>query len=69
MELEQFTKERTEPKQGRNRTVNIDEGMHLFMKRTANYYNIPMSDLMHNILNAWKEKYEQKIKEQMINNM
>ncbi|MEP3389128.1 MAG: hypothetical protein ABJO02_13120 [Reichenbachiella sp.] len=62
MKLEQFIRERIEPKNGKYKTVNVDEDLHLFLKRTANHYNIAMSDLIFNILINWMNSYQSEIK-------
>ena len=67
MKIEQFIRESTELKSGKNRTININADLHLFLKRTANHYNIAISDLVHNILISWKKEYQKKIKEDMRN--
>lgn len=66
MKLEEFTRERTQPKQGKYRTMNVDEELHLFFKRTANHYNIAIADLMYNILVNWKKEYQKEIHDDMI---
>ncbi|MDW3212168.1 MAG: hypothetical protein R8N23_20025 [Reichenbachiella sp.] len=65
MKLEQFIRERIEPKNGKYKTVNVDEDLHLFLKRTANHYNIAMSDLIFNILINWMKSYQSEIKNDM----
>lgn len=67
MELEQFVKARTEPKNGKYRTVNLDDELHLFLKRTANHYNIALADLTYNILAHWKRQYQSDIKRDIMN--
>lgn len=67
MELEQFVKARTEPKNSKYRTVNLDEDLHLFLKRTANHYNIALADLTYNILAHWKRQYQSDINRDIVN--
>ena len=61
MKLEEFIREKPDFKSGKNRTININADLHLFFKRTANQYNISISDVVHNILISWKNKYQNQI--------
>ena len=65
MKLDKYIIEPSDRKKKKFKTLNIDEDLHLFFKRTAGYYNIPLSDLMFNILSAWKEEYQSEIEKDM----
>ncbi|MEQ8554905.1 MAG: hypothetical protein RIC06_25695 [Cyclobacteriaceae bacterium] len=65
MKLDKYIIEPSDRKRKKFKTLNIDEDLHLFFKRTASYYNIPLSDLMYNVLSSWKEKYQDKIENDM----
>lgn len=66
MKLEQFVRERPESGNKRYKTLNIDEDLHLFFKQTANHYNIPLSDLIYNVLNYWKDEYEGDVRNDIL---
>lgn len=68
MKLNHFISLRSKTGKIKYRTLNIDENLHLFLKRTANHYNMPLSDLVNNILSVWKEEHEEEIKIKMTNN-
>ncbi|MEQ8881393.1 MAG: hypothetical protein RLQ12_17245 [Cyclobacteriaceae bacterium] len=65
MKLDKYIAEPTNRKKKKYKTFNIDADLHLFFKRTAGYYNIPLSDLMYNILSSWKEQYQEQIENDM----
>lgn len=69
MKLDQFARERSQGKNRKYRTLNIDEDLHLFFKQTANHYNLPLSDLLFNILSDWKNVYKEEIKEDVLKNL
>lgn len=66
MELEQFVRDRSSSRNGKYRTLNIDDDLHLFFKQTANHYNLALSDLIYNVLNHWKIEYEEEIKNDIL---
>lgn len=66
MKLEEFIRSRSEPRNIKYKTVNLDEDLHLFFKRTANHYNIALVDLMYSILTNWKNNYEKEIQDDVI---
>lgn len=66
MKMRQFVTERSGLKNGKYRTLNIDEDLHLFLKQTANHYNISLSNLVFNILNHWKDEYQEEIKKDVL---
>uniref|UniRef100_UPI00404B75DF hypothetical protein n=1 Tax=Fulvivirga sp. TaxID=1931237 RepID=UPI00404B75DF len=67
MRLEDYIKKRTGIKSRKYRTINLDEDLHLFLKRTANHYDIAIADLMYNILESWKKQYQNDIRNDMSN--
>lgn len=66
MKIEQFLTERSGLRNGKYRTLNIDEDLHLFFKQTANHYNISLSNLVFNILTHWKDEYQDDIKNDVL---
>ncbi len=68
MTFKEYLSEKGSTKNGRYRTVNVDEDLHFFFKRTANHYDLALSNLIYNILDKWKQEYEEEIKRDMINN-
>lgn len=66
MKLEEYIREKPDFKNRQNRTININSDLHLFFKRTANHYNIAISDVVHNILINWKNQYQHQIKEEIL---
>ena len=62
MRFKEFLSERAKPKSGKYRTINVDGELHHFFKRTANHYNVALSDLITNVLDDWKSKFEEDIK-------
>lgn len=69
MKLEQFTNHRSPKNNKKYRTVNVDHDLHHFFKKTSNYYNLSLSDLMNNILENWKEEFQDEIKNDMLKNL
>ncbi|MBU2914150.1 hypothetical protein [Reichenbachiella agariperforans] len=69
MKLEDFTRERSDHGRRKYKTVNIDDDLHLFLKKTATYYNLPLADLMYHILVNWKDRYEGEIKDNMLKDL
>lgn len=69
MKLKQYISHRTQETKRKYRTVNVDQDLHHFFKRTSNYYNIPLSELIHNILSHWKDEFQDEIKSDMIRNL
>lgn len=61
MKLQEYITTRTDNISRKYKTVNLDEDLHLFLKRTASHYNISMADLMFNILSNWKTQFEDQI--------
>ena len=61
MDLNRFISKRSNLKSTKYKTVYLDRELHLFLKRTANHYNIPIADLLHNIVDDWKSKYQDDI--------
>ncbi|MEQ9229300.1 MAG: hypothetical protein RIF46_01360 [Cyclobacteriaceae bacterium] len=67
MNFKQFIVEPSDKKNGnRHRTVNLDVDLHQFYKRTASHYDIPMANLLHNVLVQWRNQYEEEIKQDML---
>lgn len=66
MKLHSFILERNDHKPRKYKTVNLDQELHLFLKRTANHYDIAMSDLMYNIIVHWKKEFQDEIENDMI---
>lgn len=66
MSLEKFLIENPDKKKGRNRTINITENLHGYYKKVAAHYNVNMSTIITNVLDAWKEENDAVIKEEMI---
>lgn len=62
MRFKKFLSERSSPKNGKYRTINVDGDLHHFFKQTANHYNIALSDLIYNVLENWKQDYQDDIK-------
>ena len=69
MKLEHYIRDGRGLKSRKYKTVNVDQDLHMFFKKTANHYNIPLSDLMFNILSAWKNKYQQSVKEDILKHL
>ncbi|NQZ76696.1 hypothetical protein [Ekhidna sp.] len=69
MKLEQFLSVKSEKKNRKYRTVNVDHELHHFLKKTSSYYNIPMSDLVNNILANWKDEFQEEIKNDMLKHL
>lgn len=67
MEFKQFIFERSQGRNGKkHRTVNLEEDLHQFFKKTANHYNISLASLIHNVLAHWKSDYQEEIKEDIL---
>ncbi len=62
MRFKEFLSERTKPKNGKYRTINVDGELHHFFKQTANHYNVALSDLISNVLDDWKSRFDGDIK-------
>lgn len=69
MKLEQFTSSRPAKGNRKYKTANVDPDLHHFFKKTSNYYNLSLSDLMHNILEHWKEEFQDEIRNDMLRNL
>ncbi|WP_462249685.1 hypothetical protein [Ekhidna sp.] len=69
MELKDYLNERTDKENSKYRTVNVDERLHYFFKKTANNYNIAMSDLIYNVLHQWRSEFQEQIKKDVIKNL
>lgn len=67
MKLNSFISGKSDRKPRKYKTINLDNELHLFLKRTANHYDIPMSDLMYNIINQWKKKFQGEIENDILN--
>ncbi|WP_420578315.1 plasmid partition protein ParG [Ekhidna sp.] len=69
MRFKEFLSERSSPKSGKYRTINVDSEIHYFFKQTANHYNVALADLIYNVLDNWKSEFQNQIKEDMIKNL
>ncbi len=61
MKLRDFLCVRPTGQKRKYRTVNVDHDLHYFLKGTSYKYDIPLSDLINNILSDWKEKFQDQI--------
>lgn len=69
MSLDQFLSTRLVDEKRKYRTINVDQELHYFLKKTSNHYKIPLSDLTHNILSKWKTEFQKQIREEMIKDL
>jgi|GEM_PF-5695004 hypothetical protein len=69
MKLKDFLQGRGKDQIRKYRTINLDEDLHLFLKRTANHYNMSLADLTHNILSNWKNQYQEDIQKDIANDL
>ena len=67
MKFKQFIFERSERRNSKkHRTVNLEEDLHQFFKKTANHYSISLASLIHNVLTHWKTEFQEEIKDDIL---
>ncbi len=66
MNIEKYFKEPEELKRERNRTLNISDSIHLFLKKVSHHYDTSITVIVSNILLDWKNKYEDDINNDII---
>lgn len=69
MRLKAYLNTRSSLIKRKYRTINVDQELHFFLKKTSINYNIPLSDLIHNILTNWKNEYHDQIMEDIKNRL
>ena len=62
MPLEDYLQKREASESTKYKTANLDHELHSYLKRTAAFYNISLSELLNNIIDGWKEQYNEQIK-------
>ncbi len=67
MPLEDYLKKKDANETTKYRTANLDHELHSYLKRTAAFYDISLSELLNNIVLKWKTKYDDQIKNDFSN--
>lgn len=69
MDFKRFINSSNQRKTGKFKTLNIDSELHLFYKRIASHYDLPLSDLVFNILIAWKDEHHKDLEDDIKSNL
>ena len=67
MSIDKYIRETEELKGERNRTLNISDSIHSFLKKISHHYNTSITVVVSNVLLEWKDKYEDEINDDIIN--